>query len=383
MKKIILLIDCSSEFDRRLLRGLVKYTKEHDSWLFCRMSSLVAGNGDQGQALLNWAREWKADAIVGRWRWGDPEPLASLRIPVVLQNYVSRSSTFSNLTGDYIGTGTKAARFFFSREYRDFAYFGIRDVVWSEERLQGFREEIGNRRGRLYTLMVDEPYREQDRILQWVRSLPKPIALFACDDAYALFLSELCKLEGVMIPEDISLLGVDNDELLCLISDPQISSIELNVEQGGYRLGEELDKQFLEHEIRPRDIIITPGEIVLRNSTRKHDVKDPYVEMLVREIDDRFDQFCSTEQLLDAIPLSRRSMEIRFKKEMGMTIYRYLLHCRLQRFAKLLATTDMPMSEIADRCGSLDYPNISRSFKKIFGCTPKDYRLKRRREEGG
>ena len=91
MRKIILLIDCASEYDRRLLRGLVKYSKEHGSWLFYRMPSHLRENLDSGRAVIDWARKWKADAIVGRWRWEDPEMLSSLNIPVVLQNYSSRS----------------------------------------------------------------------------------------------------------------------------------------------------------------------------------------------------------------------------------------------------------------------------------------------------
>lgn len=167
-------------------------------------------------------------------------------------------------------------------------------------------------------------------------------------------MTENCQVENIPIPEDISLLGVDNDELLCQISDPQISSIALNVEKGGYRLGKMMDKQFSS--------------------------KDPYVDTLIKYIDDNFDQCITTDQILAQIPLSRRSIEIRFKREINaMTIYKYLTNCRMQLFAQLLATTDLSLLEIADRCGSLDYPNISRTFKRFFGCAPKEYRQKKRK----
>lgn len=382
MRKIILLIDCASEYDRRLLRGLVKYSKEHGSWLFYRMPSHLRENLDSGRAVIDWARKWKADAIVGRWRWEDPEMLSSLNIPVVLQNYSSRSRKFSNLTGDYIGTGVIAAKFFYDRRYKDFAYFGVKDVVWSEERLQGYSEEISRQGGRLHTLMVKETYGERERIMDWVKSLPKPVALFACDDEYALFLSEACKVENISMPEEVALLGVDNDELLCEISDPQISSIELNVEQGGYRLGEMLEKQFEAKDIWSFNIVISPGEIVQRNSTKKHNIKDGEVEKLVKFIDENFDQNYSTEQILSQVPLSRRSIEIRFKKEMeSTTIYKYITSKRMEKLANLLATTNLSMVEMADLCGITDYPNIARSFRKFYSCTPKEYRAMKRTEQ--
>lgn len=146
MVRILLLIDYSSDFDRRLLTGLVEYSKEHGPWLFYRMPSHYSQlYGEEG--VIRWAKEWKADAIIGKWNFETADRLKELGIPVVLQNYHHRSTTFSNLTGDYKGTGKMAAQFFLRRMYRNFAYFGVKDVVWSDERLQGFREELEIARG--------------------------------------------------------------------------------------------------------------------------------------------------------------------------------------------------------------------------------------------
>ena len=111
MIKILLLIDYSSEFDRKLLRGLVQYSKENGPWLFYRLPSYYSGMyGEKG--ILKWAKEWKADAIIGQWNNDTVNLLKELNIPIVLQNYHHRSTTYSNLTGDYKGTGRMAAQFF-------------------------------------------------------------------------------------------------------------------------------------------------------------------------------------------------------------------------------------------------------------------------------
>ena len=177
MIKILLLIDYSSEFDRKLLRGLVQYSKENGPWLFYRLPSYYSGMyGEKG--ILKWAKEWKADAIIGQWNNDTVNLLKELNIPIVLQNYHHRSTTYSNLTGDYKGTGRMAAQFFAKRMFHNFAYFGINGVVWSDERCEGFRQEVKRIGGNFYCFESDKHEDEiRIEVSQWLQELPKPIAL--------------------------------------------------------------------------------------------------------------------------------------------------------------------------------------------------------------
>jgi len=379
MRKIILLIDCSSEYDRRLLRGLVSYSREHGPWSFYRIPVSQIGMRDAGLRIIEWAKKWNADAIVGRWRWDNISLLYDLNIPVVLQNYEGRSTTFSNLTGDYVGTGAKVARFFIDHRFKNFAYFGVENVVWSEERKQGFEDEVVRSGGRFFSLMVQDANKEKARVVKWLLSLPKPVALFACDDAFALVITEICNMEDIPIPEDLSLIGVDNDDLLCAISSPQISSVELNVEQGGYDLGEMLDRQFESKRVWSFSVVVSPGSIIERGTTLKHYFNDAYVDRIVKFIDENFDQYITMDQILSQVPLSRRNIEIRFRNEMdGMTIYKYLHASRMGKFKDLLVNTDLSISEIAYQCGLQSPQNVSRLFKQQYGCTPREYRQQNR-----
>ena len=377
MIKVILLIDCASEFDRRLLRGVVRYSKENGNWLFYR---IPPGAGfrdpDGGRAVVEWARKWKADAIIGRWLDSDTAELERLHIPIVLQNLRSRSERFSNLTGDYFGTGVMAADFFYKRRYSHYAYFGVRDLIWSEERHQGFRQRVNELGGTLdsLTLSIQDEH-DHRTVANWLASLPKPVALFACDDNHALIISEACKMAGISIPDDVALLGVDNDELICEISDPPISSISLDVEQGGYDVCKCLHEALEAGSTKPFNVTINPGLIVQRTSTQRHNISDPYISKLVKYIDDNFNQEISTADILSLIPPSRRSIELKFKREMGgMTIYKYLTLCRIDHFAQLLTTTDLPLNEIAVMAGISDYSNFSRIFKKQKGYSPLEFR---------
>ena len=221
MIRILLLVDCANDFDRNLLRGIVRYSRENGPWLFYRLPSYYKSIENGERSILEWAKTWKADAIIGQWNDDAMDLLKELNIPVVLQNYRHRSTTYSNLTGDYEGTGLMAARFFAERLFRNFAFFGVKGVVWSDERCKGYRREVERIGGTFHAFETEKDNeRNREALSRWLRELPKPVALFCCDDAHALTISEICKMENILIPEDVSLLGVDNDELICNISDP-------------------------------------------------------------------------------------------------------------------------------------------------------------------
>lgn len=200
------------------------------------------------------------------------------------------------------------------------------------------------------------------------------MALFCCDDAHALFISEICKICNLHIPDQIALLGVDNDELMCSISDPPISSIVLDVEKGGYAIGNHIHRQLEGEKQEAFNIVINPSRIVLRQSTERHNIRDQYVLRVVKYIDQHYHEDLTIDALLADIPLSRRNFEVKFKAEMKTTIYQYILNCRCDYMAELLQTTELPLIDIVSRVGFKDYNNVSRIFKKYKGCSPMEFR---------
>jgi len=376
MIKVILLIDCASEHDRKLLRGMMRYSKENGPWRFYRLSPDSRLGEDREEWILQWAKQWKADAIIGRWDDRKMNLLDQLDIPVVLQNNRSRSDVFSNLTGDYDSTGRMAAQYFRKKLFTEYAFFGIKDIVWSEERCKGYEDEIAKYNGHFHSYMEETSGDDRDKIVEWLEKLPKPVALFCCDDAHAQFVTETCKISGIRVPEDIAILGVDDDELLCGISDPPISSIDMDVERGGYMTCKLLHQQILSGSKEPFDVWITPLGIKERASTSILNVKDPHVLKMIRHIDNNYSLDIKMEDILRIVPLSRRSIEMRFKKATGYTIYQYLLNVRVEHFAYLITTTHRSYVDIAYEVGFRDLSNVSRTFRKYKGCTPLEYRKK-------
>ena len=379
MIKILLLTDFSSGYSRSLLENVVRYAREVGPWAFYRMPLYLRElYGDEG--VVEWAKKWGADAIIAQFSDIDLSVLNQLNIPIIVQNYKERSSGISNLTGDYFGTGVIAANFFLHKGYKSFAYYGLTDTVWGRERGEGFKKIVSNKGYEVYEFnnrkrVPSEKWSfDVEQVSRWLLSLPKPIALFACDDYYALQITEVCKMYDISIPEEIAVLGVDNDKLLCNISDPQLSSIELDIENGGYEAGKLLH-QFIEKKIiAPVDIIIKPVRIVPRASTERFAVSDRHIEQLLQYIDNNYQNPLSVDELTQIVPFSRRVLEKKFKRETGTSVYQYLLDLRIEKFADLLITTDLPLIEAATRSGFTDYKNISRIFTKAKEMTPLQYR---------
>lgn len=378
MIKILLLIDYSSEFSRKFLRGLIQYSKEVGPWIFYRLPSYYKTlYGKQG--IVKWAKEWQADAFIAQWDHEGTNLLSELNIPIILQNYNSRSEYFSNLTGDYFGTGRMAAHFFAKKKFKNFAFYGNKNALWSRERAEGYFKEVQKLGGNYYyfeTEILNEENWSSSHIEldTWLMSLPKPIGLFACDDSFALQVSEICKINNINIPNEISLLGVDNDELICNLSDPQISSIVLDIEKGGYEAGRLIHRQIKKEKTEPFNITVKPTRIELRKSTEKYNISNEYIARIVEYIDKNFDEDIQINKLTNMVPLSRRNLETKFKKEMGISIYQFLLNCRIEHYAYLLETTNRSQIDIALECGFNDTKNISRIFKRIKGYTPLEYR---------
>lgn len=380
MIKILLLIDYSSEFSRKLLRGLVQYSQDYGPWIFYRLPSYYKIlHGKRG--VIEWVKEKKPDAIIAQWDHEGSNLLKNLDIPVILQNYKKRSDYFSNLTGDYVGTGKIAAQFFIEKKFKNFAFYGNKGVVWSRERAEGYMQEIQKIGGNYFYFESDrlnenEWGNNHIKLDEWLTSLPKPIALFACDDRFALEVSEICKINNISIPDEISLLGVDNDELICNLSDPPISSIVLEVEKGGYEAGRLIHKLIKKEKDSTFNIVINPVRIIERKSTDKYNISNKYILEIIRYIEKNYKNEISIEDLINLVPLSRRSFEVKFKSETGISIYQFMINYRVEKFANLLITSDRSLFDIALECGFNDSKNISRVFKKIKGVSPHEYRKK-------
>lgn len=377
MLKILLLSDFISEYSRLLLRGFLRYSKEVGGWSFYRIP--LSQDDRYENTVIKIAQRWGANAIIGQLSNVNIQRLKSINIPIILQNYTDRISGVSNVTGDYWGTGAMAANYFLKKKYKNFAFYGTRTTVWSREREEGFREKIAESGYNMVCYNEDYNIRygstaDLKALGDWLVGLPKPVALFACDDAFALRVTEVCCLNNVNVPDDVAVLGVDNDEILCNMSEPPLSSIVLDVENGGYQAARHLHRIINDPDLPPFNITINPIRIERRKSTEGYAIDDPVVLATIQMIEDENNRFITIKEILDKVHVSRRVLEKRFKSTVGESIYQYILKQRIFGFAEKLLTSDKPVAELAFELGYEDYINLSKAFKKICHVTPTQYR---------
>lgn len=384
MIRLILLTDFTEAFAHNLLRGILEYSKGRDPWVVCRMPpSYKQTYGIPG--VLKWAKKWEADAIIAQFDDDDEVELFRQNgIVALAQDFKSRFSVIPNITSRYELTGQMAADFFLQKGFRNFAFYGYKDVVWSEERCMGFRDRVTEKGfGNSFFEYQKQPlenlwYYESEPLVDWIKSLPHPVALMACDDTQGNRIMEVCRVLGIHIPEEISVLGVDNDEIICSLSEPPLSSVSLNIAKGGYEAARLIDKLMQDKESAYEDVIIQPVTIVNRLSTDIYATDNPAILAALRYIHQNLANKINVEDIVKQVPLSRRLLEVRFRQVTGQSIYQYVSDLRMERFSQLLLAGNEPIADLAMQVGLSDFKNLSRQFKSWKGCTPIEFRKRNR-----
>jgi LacI family transcriptional regulator len=196
----------------------------------------------------------------------------------------------------------------------------------------------------------------------------------ACDDRQGQHITEACRHSGIRIPEEVAVLGVDNDEMICDLSDPPLSSIALDAEKGGYDSARLLDLMIRHGMDKTYDVVVKPTQVVTRQSTDIYATHDDYIASSLKFIHQNIDKNLQVDDVVRQVPLSRRALEKRFLDITGYPIYKYIANLRIEKFSQKLLETDMTVFEIALDLGFTDTKNIARQFKQVKGCTPLEYR---------
>lgn len=382
MLRLLIISDFTEAFPSKLLSGIVRYSRRKEQWVICRMppayKSLIGIPG-----VVKWAKDWGADAVIGQFEQNDDVGLfARNGIVCVAQDFKQRFKNIPNITADYIGTGRMAARYYLERGFKHFGFFGFNQVCWSDERCEGFRKEVESAgigaTMHIYNLQdIDHLwYYERDKLREWLRSIPKPIGIMACDDNQGNNLVEACHSAGVKIPSEVSVMGVDNDELLCSLGSTALSSIYVDIEDGGYRTAELIEQLVTNPDIRVGDVVLRPIKVIERISTAAFATDDVQIQKAVKFIHQNYQKKISVSDVMEEVALSRRLLERRFKSVTGQTLYQYISDQKIRHFAEMLRDTNDQVVNIALSLGETDTKSISRRFKQIYGCSPVEWREK-------
>ena len=381
--RLLFITDFTEQFAYRFLRGIFNYSQGTEQWVVCKMPPAYKQRLGL-KRVVAWAKEWRADVVIAQFEPDDDVTLFRKNgIVALAQDYISKFDSIPNITGDYERTGRMAGKYFVSKGFTNFGYFGYNGVCWSDERCEAFRNWIEKSVGLDNFYVYDRQnidnmwYYDQSELTAWLKSLPKPIAIMACDDNQGNILLQACELCGINVPFDVAILGVDNDEILCNMSNPSMSTINVDIERGGEATAAMAERMVKDPSYMGEDIVLQPLSVVERLSSSLFATNDKEVLMALRYIHANVDSKISVSDILNCVPISRRLLETRFKNMTGMTIYNYISLKRINRFAQLLLSTNDSVTDIAARLDECDTKSISRRFKELKGCTPSEYRRKK------
>jgi LacI family transcriptional regulator len=379
--KVALLIETARGFGRGLLRGIVRYARLHGPWAF------YVTPGDFEQALPEMAH-WGGTGVIARIETPQvAEAILATGLPVIAldlsEEQLAAGSPLADLcevSSDSFDAARMAAEHLLERGFRHYGFVGIAGRVWSRRREEGLRRRLAEAsfEPRLYQLPRGrrdrEWAREQSIMADWLRALPKPVGLMACNDDRGRQVLEACRAAGVKVPEEVAVVGVDNDELLCELSDPPLSSVAMNAERGGYEAAALLDQLMRGRVRRAKRILVQPQWVVTRRSTDIVALEDREVAAAMRFIHENAGRPLQVLDVVRSLELSRRALEIRFQRAVGRSIHAEIQRVHLERAKRLLTETDVAMPSVAEASGFASPSYFGAVFRHELGMTPAKYR---------
>ena len=371
---VLLFVETSREFGRGLLHGIARYSRLHGPWRVYRWP------GALDSSLPEW-KYLKIDGAIVR-DVKVVEGVVQSGIPVIFAQHNKESyAPYPSIITDSALIGTMAAEHFLDRGFRNFAYCGLDEFAWSQGRVQYFRRRL--EQAGLTANQYHAPAskrggtirNEQNHIAEWLKQLPKPVAVMCCNDDRALLVIEACKLIGCSVPDDVAVLGVDNDVLVCDLADPPISSIALNTESAGYEAARLLDQLMKGGAAMAGQILsVQPTHIVTRMSTDMLAVTDADVAAALAFIRRNSNRLIQVDDVVEATTASRRVLEKRFKAILHRSVHQEIRRVRVNNIIRLLVGTDMSITDIAAHCGFDGVEHIARHFRKETGMSLREYR---------
>jgi LacI family transcriptional regulator len=379
MPDIALCMELTDFYEHGIARGVVRYAKSRPDWR-------LYGYGWMFRPLTD-LKSWKGDGMISRVETSrDADRLAALGLPVVDVAGAYHRPGFRHVTNDDFLTGVEAAAHLQSCGFQRFAFLGVSGTRWSEERKRGFMHGLSSAASRRVPAVPQfsrslswwEDTRENSQALaDFASRLPLPSALFACNDTTGLRTTEIVQRLGIAVPEELSILGVDNEDILCELASPSLSSIMLDCEGIGFRAAASIDA-ILDGSAPAEGsrISISPREVAERESTRIFSCPDPLVARAVTFIRTRAHEGIDVGDVVRIAAASRRSLEVRFRIAMGRTVHEEIVRTRLARARRLLKDTSLTMEKVAAGSGFGAVQRFHAAFRNAEGMSPGEWRVR-------
>ncbi len=374
LRQVLLMIETSSANCRGMLEGIGRYSMAHGRWLLCVKER---GLADDSSRLL---RTWQGDGII--FRSTDRRTVDAVRrkrVPAVDTKVGVAGHRFPLVYTDDAQIVELAVSHFVERGYQNFGFCAVENPRWVQWRQAAYLRKLEEIGIAPHVLVLENPAdeswrRQQRRLAAWAAALPKPIAVLASNDVCATRLIAACRASNVQIPEDVAVVGVDNDHVLCRLTHPPLTSVDPDSSAIGYRAASLLDEMMSGAAAPEEPIKIRPSGIVARQSSDALAVNDAEVVRAMQFIRERVCDGIDVADVARSLCISRVTLERKFAACLKTTPGQAIAQSRTQRVKRFLNETDYTIERIAKFTGYRTQSHLIVAFKRETGLTPGEFR---------
>jgi LacI family transcriptional regulator len=377
--RVALLVETALVYGRRILRGIASYVQSHQPW------SIVLAEPEDQLSPPAWLERWRGDGIICRFTNARlARILAKAKVPLIdLNDYGDLG--LPRICSDHRAIGRLGAEHLLECGFLSFGFCGLRGVEWAAMRRDGFVAAV--QQAGLPASVCESPSRrrqpppsEQDqrKLVSWLKSLPKPAGVMASNDWRGQRVLNACRCAGISVPEEVAVIGVDDDDLVCNLCDPPLSSVVPNTTRIGYEAAARLDELMSGRRLPQREWLIEPLGVAARQSSDVLAIDDPDVAAAVRYIREAACSGIDVPQVLERVAISRSHLERGFHKFLGRTPQQEIRLVQTERVKQLLTDTDLPLAQISALAGYKHPEYMSYVFKRETTHTPGEYRRQAR-----
>ncbi len=380
---VALIVETSLASGRRILSGIARYAREFGPW------AIYHEPRDLGASPPGWLRQWRGDGIIARLQnQRIAEAVAKTGLPAVDVLGVVRVAGVPLVHVDDAAVARLAAEHLIERGFRQYGCLAVKGLGWSQKRRDTFVRTVAVMGYPCSVHHVGERSssdasweQQQDRLSRWIKSLPKPTGVLVVSDPQGQRMLEACRRVGVLVPEELAVIGVDNDETICEICDPPLSSVIADHARVGYEAARLLDRLMRGRRAPKEPVLTKPTGVAMRRSTDMLAIEDDDVARALRFIRQRACRGIGVDDVVGHVLVSRTSLKRRFRVVLDRSIHDEIVAQRIKRSQQLLAESFLPLKEVARKSGFATQNYMGVVFKAKTGKSPGQYRKEVRSEK--
>jgi LacI family transcriptional regulator len=386
INRIAVILPLSSAYDRHVYEGVINWMHatrkvEIYSWPNLHFTPTVYENVKE-----RIPRFGISGILTDLWDIETARLLRKLRLPIVDIGGAWPARDAVSVHVDNHAVGRLAARHLLDKGLRHFAFCGPTIPLHCRQRREAFTSELGKAGFSCAAYeeniaSIPSSDAKEQRLRDWLDALPKPVGILCWYDFWAIPVQSVCRRAGIHVPDEVALIGVDNDELVCHELPVPLTSVDVGPMNIGFRAMELLDRIIRTGRSPRRHIVLPPGNVIARQSSDLLAVQNPDVAEALRFIVASADQPILVRDVLKEVPISRRGLEFQFQKLFGRTPRQQIQHVHVERAKMLLDKNDLSLAMIAERSGFKSQSAFTRVFRRFAHCTPGQYRRQLLRPE--